>query len=61
MVDLDRPFEAIEGGYNITVIEGGRSYLVFIPEIQLQIFEKHGNTMVVAALRVLADSKRESD
>jgi len=54
-VDLDTPFEAMEGGYNITVIEGGRSYLVFIPQL---LFLARAAEML---RRSLSDSKSRRD
>ena len=60
-VDLDTPFEAKETNIILQSLRAADLILSSSPQVQLQIFEKHGNTMVVAALRVLADSKRESD
>ena len=57
-VDLDQGFESVDTGYNVTTIEGGKPYIVFISEEQMKLFEEHPSLRVrVMALRALAKSK----
>ena len=59
-VDVDHGFTAVEGGYNITSIEGGKPHVVFIRTEQMKVFEEHSSIRArVMALRALADSPVE--